>query len=67
MRYNTDAPDVEYILVLEPTERAREFQRIGILSFGEWITCLDSAWTCKVHRTTKEIQCLGRIETIHII
>ncbi|KAE8363413.1 heterokaryon incompatibility protein-domain-containing protein [Aspergillus caelatus] len=67
MRYDTEAPDVGHALVLEPTGRAREFQRIGMFSFGEWMTCLDSARTCKVHRTTKEIQCLGHIQTIHII
>ncbi|KAE8343866.1 heterokaryon incompatibility protein-domain-containing protein [Aspergillus arachidicola] len=67
MRYDTEFPDVGHALILEPTGRAREFRRIGMFSFGEWITCLDSAQRCKIHRTTKEIQCLGRIETIHII
>ncbi|KAE8310217.1 heterokaryon incompatibility protein-domain-containing protein [Aspergillus transmontanensis] len=67
MRYDTEFPDVGHALILEPTGRAREYRRIGMFSFGEWITCLDSARRCKIHRTTKEIQCLGRIETIHII
>ena len=67
MRYDDYGVDVGHALVLEPTGRAREFRRIGMFSFGEWMTCLDSAQTCKLHGAMKEIQCLARIETIHII